>query len=248
MMELHASLSAPVIVLGMHRSGTSLLTGSLEAAGIRLGDVNHAAPFNRKGNKEHEGLRSLNDRILERYGSDWRKPPVAQLPLVWTQDEQDEAQRLCVSLSRGPGVWGFKDPRTIWTLEGWLALFPGARMIGVFRHPAAVMKSLMARPGALALSQSAALSLWTRTNERLLVLWERHRFPLLYFSKSSLEETFQVPLSSFTRQLGLEGDAGQFYAEELVNQETGDDACPDISRQLMDALLKAADISRREFQ
>ena len=35
-------------------AGTSLLTGSLEAAGLNLGEVNNAAPHNRKGNKENE--------------------------------------------------------------------------------------------------------------------------------------------------------------------------------------------------
>lgn len=244
MTELHAAHSSPVIVLGMHRSGTSLLTGSLEAAGICLGDVNHAAPYNRKGNKEHEGLRSLNDRILGRYGSDWRTPPAAQMPLVWTQEEQDEAQRLCAPLSQGPGVWGFKDPRTIWTLEGWLALFPEARMIGVFRHPAEVIKSLMARPGALSLSEEEARSLWILTNQRLLALWSRHRFPMLYFSKRSLNETFFDPLSEFTCRLGLSGDFREFFSDELVNQIAGDEPCVDAGNDLLDALLKCAALSR----
>ena len=67
-----------VIVLGMHRSGTSLLTGSLEAAGLYLGEVNNEAPFNRKGNKENESIRELNDALLERNDAAWNRPPNGQ--------------------------------------------------------------------------------------------------------------------------------------------------------------------------
>ena len=57
------STSLPcVIVLGMHRSGTSLLTGSLEAAGLHLGEVNNAARYNPKGNKENESIRNRLQR------------------------------------------------------------------------------------------------------------------------------------------------------------------------------------------
>jgi hypothetical protein len=40
---------SPIIILGMHRSGTSLVAGCLEAAGLYLGPVNNYAPFNKKG-------------------------------------------------------------------------------------------------------------------------------------------------------------------------------------------------------
>lgn len=40
-----------VIVLGMHRSGTSCLTGLLQQAGVALGNVVKEAAHNKKGNR-----------------------------------------------------------------------------------------------------------------------------------------------------------------------------------------------------
>lgn len=44
--------ASTVLILGMHRSGTSCLAGSLQEAGLYLGEVNTAAPHNAKGNRE----------------------------------------------------------------------------------------------------------------------------------------------------------------------------------------------------
>ena len=59
----------------MHRSGTSLLTGTLQEAGLVLGDVVTAAPHNRKGNRESLPIRALHDDLMQRAGGDWDRPP-----------------------------------------------------------------------------------------------------------------------------------------------------------------------------
>jgi hypothetical protein len=231
---------SPVIVLGMHRSGTSMLTGSLEAAGVLLGEVNNAAPHNRKGNKEHEGVRRLNDRIMERYGADWKSPPYQKLPLTWTEEEFAEGLSQTASLANSGRVWGFKDPRTIWTLEGWLSLYPGARLIGVFRHPVAVRNSLLARPGALQIPEEAALALWERTNRRLLSLKQQLGFPLLHFSETDLEGRFMAPLTAFTRSLGLDVEPAGFFDGQLVHQKADDGLLPAGLVELFDKLQNEA--------
>ena len=43
---------AAVVILGMHRSGTSCLTGSLQDKGLYLGQVSQRGTFNKKGNRE----------------------------------------------------------------------------------------------------------------------------------------------------------------------------------------------------
>ena len=67
-----------------------MLTGSLEAAGLNLGEVNNAAPFNRKGNKENESIRALNDALLARSGAAWNIPPSRQVP--WEQADEELAR------------------------------------------------------------------------------------------------------------------------------------------------------------
>ena len=43
-----------VIILGMHRSGTSCLTGCLKEYGLHLGDVSESNKHNKKGNQENK--------------------------------------------------------------------------------------------------------------------------------------------------------------------------------------------------
>ena len=63
-----------LIVLGMHRSGTSLASGLLRIAGVYFGtDDEFIAPNdeNPKGFLERKDIRSLNDRMLHSVGADW---------------------------------------------------------------------------------------------------------------------------------------------------------------------------------
>ncbi|MDA9983054.1 sulfotransferase [Gammaproteobacteria bacterium] len=210
-------MKPPIIVLGMHRSGTSLLTGCLEAAGLFLGTVNNAAPFNKKGNKENESIRELHDSILMRHGFDWKTPP--DKALTWTELEKRQLLNILKPYNDITRPWGFKDPRIIWLIEGWLEIFPGASLVAVFRHPLLVSASLANRPGGLSMPINRALHLWCVTNRRILDLHHEIDFPLLeYGHGEALQSQFFEPLSAFARQHGLTGNPNEFYDSSLTNQ------------------------------
>lgn len=206
-----------VIVLGMHRSGTSLVAGSLEAAGLHLGDVNHAATYNRKGNKENESIRDLNDRLLARSRATWNAPPVGQ---VERSPEGEACARTLVEPYLETGrPWGLKDPRSIWTAEGWLRIVPNARPVGVFRHPPLVVRSLGARRGSLYVGTDDALKLWCAYNRELIRLHEMHGFPVLHFDSANVSSNgFRAGLSGFAGSLGLAGRTDGFFNGALVHQ------------------------------
>ena len=217
MAEVRSGLPPCVIALGMHRSGTSLLAGSLEAAGLHLGDVNHAAPFNRKGNKENETIRSFQDELLAKNGASWNRPPKGQVR--WDRSDEERARSLVDPYVRAARPWGFKDPRTLWTVEGWLRLLPAARIIAVFRHPSLVVRSLGARTGDLAIGTHEALKLWCTYNAELLRLHGKYRFPLVHFaSDATFQEDFIAPLTAFARSVGLSGQLDCFFDSALVHQ------------------------------
>jgi len=46
-----------VAILGMHRSGTSCLAGSLQELGLYLGEVYDQNPHNPRGNRENAAAR-----------------------------------------------------------------------------------------------------------------------------------------------------------------------------------------------
>jgi len=64
-----------IAILGMHRSGTSLLAGTLQECGLDLGDVITASPANEKGNRESWALMALHEDLLRKAGGSWNQPP-----------------------------------------------------------------------------------------------------------------------------------------------------------------------------
>ncbi len=151
-------MSAPepvvVCVVGMHRSGTSLLARLLNLAGVELGEgesLAAAAEDNPRGFWEHKGLRELNDELLAIFGGSWMHPP--DLPAGWTADPRvapvrAKARALLAREFGGRALWGFKDPRTTLTAEFWAAELPGrVAWIIALRNPLEVADSLKRRNG-----------------------------------------------------------------------------------------------------
>lgn len=134
----------PIAVVGMHRSGTSLVAGMLEAAGLPVGS--NLMPGNRgnpHGYFEDLEFVELHDSILKANGTDWtlRGAPEA---LRLDPAHADAAQRLITARAH-LAAWGWKDPRTTLFLDAWSDFLPQLRTIVVFRSSATVASSLIRR-------------------------------------------------------------------------------------------------------
>lgn len=243
MNELQPHSPPCVVILGMHRSGTSLLAGSLEAAGLYLGEVNNVAAHNRRGNKENESIRSLNNALLKASGAGWIRPPPGQVR--WHPADEERGKALVGSYLQVARPWGFKDPRTIWTVEGWLRLLPSARMVGVFRHPSLVIRSIIARAKRRVIGEEEALATWCAYNAELIRLQGKYRFPIVHFSSAeAFDQDFVPPLTSFARSIGLAGSIDSFFDPRLVNQASPGPVPSPESRTLYERLM---DVSRQAF-
>lgn len=198
-------------MLGMHRSGTSCLTGMLEDAGVFLGKVSKQNPHNKKGNQENPDIMRLNDAVLTANGAAWDHPPEGEVS--WGQEQKDALQAI-LSQYRGHPTWAFKDPRTLFTLSGWRAALPELRFIGTFRHPGAVAQSLHRRGK---MSPERGFGLWLRYNQRLLQYHAEQRFDLLCFDLAP-QAYMQAATRAFGR-LGLDAShtAFAFFEEQLRN-------------------------------
>ncbi len=136
----------PYIIIGMHRSGTSLLAKVLEKGGVFMGVI-------KDHNYEAMHFLSLNQQILWGAGGNWLEPVIPEkkhwkaLPPKELYHEHfklnGRLQRLRYSLF--PQPWGWKDPRNTFTLPMWLELFPQARVIHLLRDREAVALSLKKR-------------------------------------------------------------------------------------------------------
>ena len=168
--EAHAP-SAPrpvaVVVLGMHRSGTSALTGCLRFLGVPLGrPLMPSNLANEKGFFEHMEVVAIHDELLMRLGAG--PLDVSCLPEGWEKSESANAAALRLKdLLRknfeGVPVWAVKDPRLCVLLPLWLPLLDEMevepRFLLMLRSPWEIARSLEKRDG-LGLIES--LDLWLR--------------------------------------------------------------------------------------
>jgi hypothetical protein len=224
-----------MFVLGMHRSGTSCLAGSLQQAGLELGEVHEWNPWNRKGNREKQAIVDLNDAVLAASGGSWDRPPRR---VRWCEEHRQRAREILGELAVAD-IAGFKDPRTLLVLEGWRELCPRLEFVGVFRHPTAVAASLARRSG---MEREQAFSLWRAYNRRLLALHRRQRFPLVDFDAEGA--AYRARVGRVAVALGLDADrvaAQPFYDEALRSADAQAELpLPWSLRRLYGALCRAA--------
>lgn len=217
-------------VLGMHRSGTSCLTGSLQQGGLFLGKHHTWNEYNRRGNRENQDVVNLHESIFKTNGLTWKKPTGVSLekgiaaldhhnnekPTVWEDQHRQRAQEILAEYA-DKALWGFKDPRALLVLDGWCALVPDMEFVGIYRHPLAVAQSLASRP-AMPVSIEEGLAMWYVYNKKLLQVYQRKSFPVLCFDWS--EERFHRALDMLHAHIGLNPVPvnERFYTSELHKQ------------------------------
>lgn len=152
-----------ICILGMHRSGTSLVSRTLNLLGVHLGSsqsISSKGVDNPKGYWEHHPIQLLNDEILARLQGTWDRPPA--FPPDWQHDAgleelRERARGLVREEFASQPLWGWKDPRTCLTLPFWQALVGGLRYVICVRNPSAVVASLCRRN---AMTVDSAERLW----------------------------------------------------------------------------------------
>ena len=137
-----------VTVLGMHRSGTSLVTRLLNLMGVFLGSADDLIPadrHNERGYWEHTAIVSLNDEILHRCGGNWHQPP--RFVDGWAFDPdlaslRQSARSFVVGTFENQRIWGWKDPRTCLTLPFWQTVVLPTHIVICLRNPLEVVHSI----------------------------------------------------------------------------------------------------------
>src|SRR5215218_2639823 len=154
------------IVLGMHRSGTSALTGLLDGLGFYAGpeeSLMGADDHNVRGYWELGEVQAFNEELLEVLGGSW------------TNVLEIDPRRLGKSVRAGflsrarslvghlnsYGPWVIKDPRLCLLLPFWRDLLERPLCILVHRNPLSVARSLARRDGLPIL---VGIALWEYYN------------------------------------------------------------------------------------
>ena len=174
------------IVLGMHRSGTSVLTGILRLLGIDLGsNFLPANKDNLTGFWEHQEICQIHENLLSDLGSGW--DDLRCLPAKWWESDlivhhRLELRKLIERDFAKSSMWGIKDPRMCRLLKFWQPLIDNAQVVPkyiiIVRNPLEVAASLATRDG---FNKSKSCLLWlkhlieaeryTRNNARVILTY-----------------------------------------------------------------------------
>ncbi|WP_052380193.1 MULTISPECIES: glycosyltransferase [unclassified Pseudoalteromonas] len=163
-----------IVVLGMHRSGTSAITRSLQVLGVELG--NDLMPAikgnNEKGFFEDNSINALNVELLKALNSDWHyleKITHNDVDFFKENGYFDKALNLLKNKIDSCCLFGFKDPRTSKLLLFWQEVFKELSVdvdyVLIVRNPLCVAKSLLSRDGL--------------DTEKGYLLWLAHMMPSL---------------------------------------------------------------------
>jgi hypothetical protein len=153
-----------LIVLGMHRSGTSVLARLLNLMGVYFGPEGVSTGANQenpKGFWERRDVRALNDSVLHAVGCDWNrvlKLDVTALPQPVLADFDKRASRLVLEMD-AHRPWLLKEPRLCLLLPLWRKWFEVPVCIHIYRNPVEVASSLHKRNG---IPIEAGIALWER--------------------------------------------------------------------------------------
>jgi hypothetical protein len=219
-MDARLRQASPIVVIGMHRSGTRLLVEVLDKLGVFMG-------ADRQGDAESVAFMLINETILHRCGAFWSEPMSAHFmlaqPEVVEQIASSAREALAAQLERyaGPSgrlreagaeafpAFGWKDPRNTFTLPVWKEVFPNLRVIHILRHGVDVAASLARRhaqalraatgesiPSALTVIRDHALGVlssrrgWTLAEA--LTMWEQYVEKARQESAALVERALEV--------------------------------------------------------
>ncbi|WP_373004284.1 sulfotransferase family protein [Hyphomonas sp.] len=155
-----------IVVLGMHRSGTSVLTRALAALGVELGSHMMLAveQDNDKGFWEDLDIYRLNERLLKKCNSAWHRLASLEVGRLETEEfaaERVEAANLISTKIQDVDLFAFKDPRTAVLLPFWQCVLSDLELepqyVIAVRNPLEISESLRKRDG---FDQTKNLLLW----------------------------------------------------------------------------------------
>lgn len=219
-----------IVVLGMHRSGTSAIARGLKTLSVELGDnLMPAAPDNERGFWEDMDIYRFNEKLFSKLGSAWNRMAPTETNRL-TSDEFAAERYAAIALlenkiSKSP-VFGFKDPRTSILLPFWQCIFGDMGVqdsyVMAVRNPLEVAESLRKRGQA---ETSAAMLLWLKYN--WAAVENSTGRPRVSLSYSTLIEQPAEQLARIARALNLPHPApsspamfeyvSEFLSKDLVH-------------------------------
>ncbi|HIK14497.1 MAG TPA: sulfotransferase [Leptolyngbyaceae cyanobacterium M33_DOE_097] len=219
-----SSKAVPLVITGMHRSGTSLAASLLQSSGVDVGKrLMGASEFNRKGHFENLDFVNFHRSVLESQGlheAGWTLQDTFEI----TYPQVQQAQQIIEQNTIAP-IWGWKDPRTTLFLDFWANLLPDAKFLFLYRAPWEVVDSLLRRSpidkDIFLERPDYAVQMWLHYNQKVLQFCERFPERSLLVSVDSLTHQVATVITAVNTKFGLDlaHPDSNIYDQSLLHTE-----------------------------
>lgn len=201
----------PVIIVGMHRSGTTMVTKMLDHLGLFVGDkkeINHEALFfwhinnwifdiaHSRADLPHNfkylnpAARQVLETDLAWFSQSFRRHSF----LGWDKFfKYKDIRNLDIP-------WGWKDPKNSFTIDLWKTVFPDAKVLHIYRNPIDSISSFIERDLEM---KNRFRHNWKKQLKRTLLVSHRYH---TNFRLHSLQEGYNLWEEYVSKCLSLEAD------------------------------------------
>jgi hypothetical protein len=200
------------VVLGMHKSGTTLVSQMLHASGINMVDTDSALGYDQGNKYERKIVTDINHALLQGcmvrplshglyqllYKNKWtRRAPselydslslARRLPSQASPAQRDRIGSAIAACQTAHPDWGFKDPRTCLTYPIWAQELPDHKLIVIYRSYGELLKRYRVYGrGQLRLTRLyRALHSWTFYNQQLIRYVNETNRPVIVLNYEAL--------------------------------------------------------------
>jgi hypothetical protein len=180
------------VVLGMHKSGTTLVSQILHHSGVNMGgpEVETGRSYDEGNKYEREDTKAVNEEILgslDKFSLDIVPPERLPVP---SAEMQAEMRAIVAECDSAWSDWGFKDPRTYLTYPLWQDVLPEHRVIVVFRRPDEMWRRYRPRnPLMIPIRACQLMKRWCECYGRILDYLETTRAPSIVLGYRRLMTT-----------------------------------------------------------
>jgi GT2 family glycosyltransferase/glycosyltransferase involved in cell wall biosynthesis len=212
-----------IVVLGMHRSGTSAVAKALACMGVSLGnDLLPAGKDNPKGFFEDKAINDLNIEMLRVLGLDWFSLSLvtdAHVNQLVAAGYLQKAVALLNSKIKDYKIFGFKDPRVSKLLKFWKKVFAEldceVKYVFCLRHPLSVAKSVLQRNKT---PIKKGYLLWLSYNIAIATELEGSPFAVIDYDQLMADPGKKLALLAQQLRLEVQPDLAREFVDNFLDE------------------------------
>jgi hypothetical protein len=215
-----------LMIVGMHRSGTSLTSSILQKAGLFIGDeLMEAGEANKKGHFENIAFYNFQVKAFNSLSLDidgWDLKAIDHL------SEELDKEAFEVIRQNDKEEWGWKEPRTTLFMKYWENKIPTINYLFVYRNPWDVADSLFRRgndPKIMA-DPELAFKAWDFYNREIIEMYKKHKEESILIHIDDIIKDIPALINQLNSRFGMHLNAakiGDIFDRSLYQSSDDND-------------------------